>query len=101
LNTGARMPATAGFPIPIAGARDASRPRKMPRKFQIGQTVTYQPPHSRRDAPPTGRYPMSSRGHYQITGFLPAREGQVPEYRIRNLDEGQELVARESQLRST
>jgi hypothetical protein len=61
-------------------------------KFRIGQTVNYQPAARGQDAP---------HSTYQITGFLPQREDGEFEYRIRNLDEGHERVAKESELRKS
>ena len=60
-------------------------------KFRIGQNVKYRPAARGTDAP---------LGTYQITRFLPQREDGEAEYRIRNLNEGDERVARESELRS-
>jgi hypothetical protein len=61
------------------------------RKFRIGQTVYYRPAARRRlDA---------QYGTYQITKFLPAREDGELEYRIRDLEAGHELAAKETELR--
>jgi hypothetical protein len=61
------------------------------RKFRIGQRVNYRPAAHRGNAP---------LGIYQITRFLPQREYGELEYQIRNLNEGHERVAKESELRS-
>ena len=60
-------------------------------KFRIGQVVTYRPAVRVPDPPP---------GAYMIIARLPPSEetGEL-EYRIRNLTEGQERVAHESELR--
>ena len=60
-------------------------------KFRIGQIVTYRPAMRGQDAPP---------GAYMIIARLPQSEktGQF-EYRIRNLNEEHERVAKESELR--
>ena len=54
-------------------------------KFKIGQLVTY---HGRERAP----------GVYQITQLLPP-EGDEFQYRIKNINEPHERVAKESELR--
>ena len=54
-------------------------------KFKIGQLVTY---HGRERAP----------GVYQITQLLPP-EGDEFQYRIKNVNEPHERVAKESELR--
>jgi hypothetical protein len=61
------------------------------RKFRIGQIVTYRPAERGLDAPP---------GAYMIIAHLPESDddGQF-EYRIRNLNEEHERVAKESELR--
>jgi hypothetical protein len=59
------------------------------RKFRIGQRLIYRPAVRNRNASP--------RGTYQIIRFLPDGE---PGYQIKHLNEGQEHVARESELRS-
>jgi len=62
-----------------------------PHKFRIGQMVTYQPNQRDRDIPPGGVY--------MITARLPeSTDGQF-EYRIRNLNEQHERVAKENELR--
>ena len=60
-------------------------------KFRIGQIVTYRPAVRGEEAPP---------GAYMIIERLPQSEetGEC-EYRIRNLSEGHERVAQESELR--
>jgi hypothetical protein len=62
------------------------------RKFRIGQRVIYRPAVRNRNASP--------RGTYQIIRFLPERKDGEPGYQIKHLNEGQEHVARESELRS-
>jgi hypothetical protein len=64
----------------------------MPRKFKIGQLVRYRLP-SHRPAVPTGKY--------QITGFIPQDQTNEPKYRIKHLNEGEDRIAKESELRST
>jgi hypothetical protein len=62
-----------------------------PHKFRIGQMVTYRPNQRDQDIPPGGVY--------MITARLPeSTDGQF-EYRIRNLNEQHERVAKESELR--
>jgi hypothetical protein len=60
-------------------------------KFRIGQIVTYRPAGRGQDPPP---------GAYMIIARLPQSEetGEL-EYRIRNLSEKHEHVARQSELR--
>jgi hypothetical protein len=60
-------------------------------KFRIGQMVTYRPAERGLDAPP---------GVYMIIARLPEsdEDGQF-EYRIKNLNEEHERVAKESELR--
>jgi hypothetical protein len=58
-------------------------------KFHLGQHVQYQPPR--------GMY--APRGAYIVTAKLSEREGEF-EYRIRNLKEEHERMARESELRA-
>jgi len=59
-------------------------------KFRIGQIVTYRPDQRGQDVPP---------GVYMITARLPeSADGQF-EYRIKNLNEQHERVAKESELR--
>jgi hypothetical protein len=62
------------------------------RKFRIGQTVIYRAGVRGRNAPPLGTY--------QVIRFLPERKDGDPGYRIKHLNEGEEHVARESELRS-
>jgi hypothetical protein len=60
-------------------------------KFRIGQIVTYRPAERGQDAPP---------GPYMIIAYLPQSEETGDfEYRIRNLNEEHERVAKESELR--
>ena len=59
-------------------------------KFRIGQIVTYRPDQRGRDAPP---------GVYIITARLPASADGQFEYRIKNLNEQHERVAKERELR--
>jgi len=54
-------------------------------KFHLGQTVEYR----------AARY--APRGAYVVTAKLPERDGEY-EYRIRNLAEAHERMARESEL---
>ena len=62
-----------------------------PHKFRIGQMVTYRPNQRGQDIPPGGVY--------MITARLPeSADGQF-EYRIKNLNEQHERVAKESELR--
>ena len=56
-------------------------------KFKIGQLVNY---HGRERAP----------GVYQITQLLPP-EGDEFQYRIKNINEPHQRVAKESELRRT
>jgi hypothetical protein len=59
-------------------------------KFRIGQIVTYRPAQRGQDAPP---------GAYMITARLPqSADGQF-EYRIKNLNEQHERIAKENELR--
>jgi hypothetical protein len=60
-------------------------------KFRIGQMVTYRPAERGLDVPP---------GVYMIIARLPEsdEDGQF-EYRIKNLNEEHERVAKESELR--
>jgi hypothetical protein len=60
-------------------------------KFRIGQMVTYRPTERGQDAPP---------GAYMVIARLPESDddGQL-EYRIRNLNEEHERVAKETELR--
>ena len=59
-------------------------------KFRIGQIVTYRPDQRGRDVPP---------GAYMITARLPASADGQFEYRIKNLNEQLERVAKERELR--
>ena len=61
----------------------------MMHKFYLGQTVEYRPPR--------GLY--APRGAYVVTAKLPERNGEF-EYRVRNMHEGHERMARESELRA-
>jgi hypothetical protein len=61
-------------------------------KFRIGQNVNYRPSELGQDAP---------HGIYQITALLPQRGDGDFEYRIRNLTEEHERVAKEGELRGT
>jgi hypothetical protein len=59
-------------------------------KFRIGQIVTYRPDQRGQDV---------LRGAYMVTARLPeSADGQF-EYRIRNLNEQHERVAKERELR--
>jgi hypothetical protein len=60
-------------------------------KFRIGQMVTYRSAERGQDAPP---------GAYMVIARLPQGEetGEL-EYRIRNLNEEHDRVAKESELR--
>jgi hypothetical protein len=62
-----------------------------PHKFRIGQMVTYRPAERGLGVPP---------GAYMIIARLPQSEetGEF-EYRIRNLNEEHERLAKESELR--
>ena len=60
------------------------------RNFRIGQVVNYRPAVRRRNA----------FGRYQVIRFLPQRKDGEPQYQIKHLDEGQERIAGESELRS-
>jgi hypothetical protein len=60
-------------------------------KFRIGQIVTYRPAIRGQDAPP---------GAHMIIARLPqSEETREFEYRIRNLTDEHERVAKESELR--
>jgi hypothetical protein len=59
-------------------------------KFRIGQIVTYRAAMRGQDAPP---------GAYMIIARLPQSDDGQFEYRIRNLSEEHERVAKESELR--
>ncbi len=56
-------------------------------KFDLGQAVTYR----------AARGLYAAAGAYVVTAKLPERDGEY-EYRIRNLAEAHERIARESQL---
>ncbi len=56
-------------------------------KFRLGQVVSYRVP----------RGIDARRGAYVVTAKLPERDGEF-EYRIRNLAEAHERMARESEL---
>jgi hypothetical protein len=58
-------------------------------KFRIGQIVTYRAPIRGQDVPP---------GAYMIIARLPKGDDGQFEYRIRNLNEEHERVAKESEL---
>ena len=58
-------------------------------KFYVGQQVQYYPPR--------GMY--APRGAYIVTLKLPERDGQY-EYRIRNMSEQHERMAREGELKA-
>jgi hypothetical protein len=60
-------------------------------KFKIGETVLYRPVNHQKRGP---------RGAYAIIRMLPHREDSEPEYRIRNLNEGQERDVKESDLKA-
>lgn len=60
-------------------------------KFRIGQMVTYRPKQRGVDAPPDGAFMVTAR-------LAKRTDGQF-EYRIRNLNEQHERVAKESELR--
>ena len=63
------------------------------RKFRIGQTVIFRAGIRGPNTPPPGTY--------QVIRFLPELIDRDPGYRIKDLNEGEEYVARESELRST
>ena len=72
-------------PLVRLGRED--RDRMSAHKFRIGQMVTYRPGQRSQDVPPGGAY--------MITARLPeSADGQF-EYRIRNLNEQHERVAKE------
>jgi hypothetical protein len=60
-------------------------------KFRIGQIVTYRPDQRGQD--------VSPGGVYMITARLPESADGRFEYRIKNLNEQHERVAKESELR--
>jgi len=62
------------------------------RKFRIGQTVIYRAGVRGHNTAPAGTY--------QVIRFLPERKDGDPGYQIKHLIEGEEHVARESDLRS-
>ena len=59
-------------------------------RFRIGQIVTYRPAMRGQDAP---------TGAYMIVARLPQSEDGQFEYRIRNLSEEHERVAKENELK--
>jgi hypothetical protein len=59
-------------------------------KFKIGQIVHHRRINHRQEGP---------RGAYQIISLLPHRANGELEYRIRNLNDGYERDARESELK--
>jgi len=59
--------------------------------FRIGQMVTYRPDQRGQDVPPGGAY--------MITARLPESADGLFEYRIRNVNEQHERVAKERELR--
>ena len=61
------------------------------RKFRIGQIVTYRPDQRVQD--------VSPGGVYIITARLPEDAGGELEYRIKNVNEQHERVAKERELR--
>jgi hypothetical protein len=58
-------------------------------KLKIGQIVHYRPSNPRQN---------TLRGAYKIINLLPRREDGESEYRIRSLEEQDEVVAKESEL---
>jgi hypothetical protein len=60
-------------------------------RFKIGESVLYRP---------IDRLNKGPRGAYEVTRLLPHPENGEPEYRIRNLNEVQELDVKESELKS-
>jgi hypothetical protein len=62
----------------------------MARNFRIGQRVNYRPAVRGRKA----------YGKYQVIRFLPQRKDGELEYQIRHVDEGDDCIASESELRS-
>jgi hypothetical protein len=60
-------------------------------RFKIGETVLYRPINRRKKGP---------RGAYKVTRLLPHPKNGETEYRIRNLNEGQERDVKESELKS-
>ena len=59
-------------------------------RFRIGQMVTYRPDQRGQDAPPDV---------YMITARLPESANGQFEYRIKNLNEQHERIAKERELR--
>ncbi|HUD53030.1 hypothetical protein [Parvibaculum sp.] len=57
-------------------------------KFQIGQTVEFQP---------GGSYLATARGHYVVVRQLPT-EGAGYQYRVKSVTDGHERIVRENQL---
>jgi hypothetical protein len=76
---------------PPPGARSRLKPMSS-RKFRIGQMVIFRAGVRRRNTTPPGTY--------QVVRFLPERKVGDPGYQIKHLNEGEEHVARESELRS-
>lgn len=56
-------------------------------RYRVGQTVDFT------------RNIIAGRRRYQVCQHLPA-EGNVPQYRIRSLDDGHERVVREHQIQA-
>jgi hypothetical protein len=56
-------------------------------KFKVGQTVDLIPSISR----------SAANGHYQIISLRPA-DGEIPQYRIKSLNESHERIVTENDL---
>jgi hypothetical protein len=56
-------------------------------KFKVGQTVDLIPSISR----------FAANGHYQIISLRPA-DGEIPQYRIKSLNESHERIVTENDL---
>jgi hypothetical protein len=56
-------------------------------KFKVGQTVDLIPSISR----------FAANGHYQIVSLRPA-DGEIPQYRIKSLNESHERIVTENDL---
>jgi hypothetical protein len=56
-------------------------------KFKVGQTVDLIPSISR----------YAANGHYQIISLRPA-DGEIPQYRIKSLNESHERIVTENDL---
>jgi hypothetical protein len=56
-------------------------------KFKVGQTVDLIPSISR----------FAANGHYQIVSLRPA-DGEIPQYRIKSLNETHERIVTENDL---